>query len=153
MDSSMFSVSVSAVLAILITALTAGSTYYLTRRRELESDWRKIRFELYREFTVSVAGIVDGRSTPDSEIRYHDAFNTLGLVASFNVLRTSQEFQLEISPSNASRTQASHDIKYTNMIKAFRQDLSPGVAQGDDGLNFYLISSRPWSGATTQTSR
>jgi hypothetical protein len=77
MDSAVFSTTLSGAVAIVVAALTAGSTYLLTKKREREADWRKVKLELYREFVEAVAGITEGRMTPESETRYHDAFNRL----------------------------------------------------------------------------
>ena len=100
-----------------------------------------------------MAGIVDGRMTPESEVRYHDAFNTIGLVASPAALAAVQAFQAEISPINTARTKASHDERYTNMVNAPRRDLAPRRWRMDDTLNFYMISTRPWSGSSAPTSK
>jgi hypothetical protein len=89
--------------------------------------------------------------TPESEVRYHDAFNTIGLVASPAVLVAVQAFQAEISPASAARTQASHDEKYTNVANARRQDLMG--RRRLKGLNFHMISTHPWSGSAVLTSK
>ena len=64
--------------AIVVAVLT----YVLTKRKEREADWRTVKLELYKEYINAVAGIPEGRMTPESEMRYHDACNTIGLVAS-----------------------------------------------------------------------
>jgi hypothetical protein len=100
-----------------------------------------------------VAGIVEGRITPESEVRYHDAFNTIGLVASPAVLAEVQALQAEISPANTARTEATHDEKYSNMVNALRQDLAPGRRRDHGALKFYMISKRPSSRSSAPTSK
>ena len=101
---------VAAMMSSSAAVLVAIVTYYLTKQKEREADWRKVKLELNREFVEAVAGITEGRITPESEIRYHDAFNTIGLVASPAVLTAVQGFQKEVSPANVARTQATHDV-------------------------------------------
>jgi hypothetical protein len=87
------------------------------------------------------------------EVRYHDAFNTIGLVASPAVLAAVQRFQAEISPVSTVRSQTPHDEKYTAMVSALRQDLAGRHCPKGDGLSFYMISTRPWSGSLVPTSK
>jgi hypothetical protein len=94
-----------------------------------------------------------GVSVGLTEVRYHDAFNTIGLVASPAVLAAVQRFQAEISPVNTVRSQTSHDEKYTAMVNALRQDLAGRRWRKGDDLNFYMISTRPWSGSLVPTSK
>jgi protein-S-isoprenylcysteine O-methyltransferase Ste14 len=54
------------VAAIAVAVLT----YFLTKRKEREADWRKLKFDLYRDYMNAVAGITEGRMTPESETRY-----------------------------------------------------------------------------------
>jgi hypothetical protein len=128
-------------------------SYLLSKRKEREADWRKVKLELYKEYINPVAGILEGRMTPVSEMRYHDAFNTIGLVASPHVLATVQAYRAEISPTNTARTQASHDEKYTNMVNALRQDLTGRRWREARALNFYMISTRSWSDSPVPTSK
>jgi hypothetical protein len=90
---------------------------------------------------------------PESEVRYHDAFNTIGLVASPAVLAAVQAFQAEISPANTARTQISHDEKYSNVVNALRADLMGRRRRKGNALNFYMISTHPWSGSSVPKSK
>lgn len=149
MSVGLLSVVLSGVAAVIVAVLT----YALTKQKEREADWRKVKLELYREYISAVAGIPEGRMTPESEVRYHDAFNTIGLVASPAVLAAVQAFQDEISPPNSARTQASHDEKYSRVVNALRQDLIARRWLKGDRMNFFLISTRPWSGPAAPTSK
>jgi hypothetical protein len=139
----------AAAISGVVSVFALVVSYYLTKRREREGDCRKVKLDLYREYINAVAAIVEGRMTPESESRYHNAFNTIGLVASPAVLAAIQVFQAEISPTNYTRTQGSHDEKYSAMVSPLRQDLM-GRRRGEgDPLNFYMISTRPWPGRPT----
>jgi hypothetical protein len=145
----MNAILVASVISAAATVIVALLTYLLTKWREREADWRKVKLDLYKEYLNAVAGIADGRMTPESEVRYHDAFNIIGLVASPTVLTAVQALQIEISPANTARTQLSHDEKYTHRVNALRQDLTGPHWRKSNDLNFYIISTRPWSGAST----
>jgi hypothetical protein len=153
MDSATFTAVVSGAVPIVIATVSVGLTYVLTKKREREADWRKVKLELYKDYVNAVAGIVSGRATTESEVRYHDAFNAIGLVASPAVLAAVQAFQAEISSANTARTQASHDQKYTCVMNALRQDLTGRPGRRDSRVTFYMISKRPWSGSTVPTSK
>jgi hypothetical protein len=51
------------------------------------------------------------------------------------------------------RTQSSHDEKYNVMVNALRHDLTGRRWRKGKILNFYMISTRPWSGPTVPTSK
>ena len=153
MDSAVFSTAPSGCVAVVVAVLTAGSTYFLTRKREREADWRKMKLDYYKEFVAAFSGIVEGRMTPESEVRYHDAFNSIGMVASPAVLSAVQELQAQISPTNFARTRESHDRKYSEMMNALRQDLQPRGQREANALNFYVISTRPAPSSVISTSK
>ena len=141
-------IAISNVVTILVVVVG----YFLTKRKEHEADWRKMKFDLYREYINAVAGIVDGRMTPGSEIRYHDAFNPVGLVASPEVLAAVQAYQAEISLGNTGRTQVSHDRTYSAMVNALRRDLAGRSGRKRGAVDVYMISTRPWSGPAAPTT-
>jgi hypothetical protein len=138
----------AAAISGLVSIFGVIVSYLLSKWKEREADWRKVKLDLYKEYINAVAGIPEGRMTPESEVRYHDAFNTIGLVASPAVIAAVQAFQAEISPANTARTQASHDEKYSNLVNALREDLMGRRRRKGSDSNFYMISTRPWSGST-----
>ncbi|HKO17365.1 MAG TPA: hypothetical protein VJU82_00610 [Acidobacteriaceae bacterium] len=82
---------ISAATAIVLAV--AGFT--LTRRRDRELEWRKLKLERYQEYVASLSGIVGRRSTPEGQARYSDAFNGLVLVAPAPLLKTLYAFHAE----------------------------------------------------------
>ncbi|HEY1720985.1 MAG TPA: hypothetical protein VGG27_07050, partial [Magnetospirillaceae bacterium] len=80
----------SSIGGALITAIV---TSLLTRRREREADWRKLKFAQYQEFALALSGVVRERATPERQARYADAFNSMSLIASLPVLAALQAFQ------------------------------------------------------------
>jgi hypothetical protein len=56
MDTSVVVSVIAAASGVIVTA----ASYYLTKKKEREADWRKYKFEQYKEFMVSISGIVAG---------------------------------------------------------------------------------------------
>ena len=83
-----FTALISFVTAIAVTIIT----YVLTRRREHEADWRKLKFSQYQELLLALSGITEGRSTAEAQARYSDAVNSMALVAPTQVVRALQAF-------------------------------------------------------------
>ena len=71
----------TAVIAAATALTVAGFTNYLTKARERESEWRKLKLERYREYVSALSGIVEGSATSEAHKRYADAVNELQLVA------------------------------------------------------------------------
>jgi hypothetical protein len=53
MDTPILIAVISAAAAVVVKAIS----YYFTKMKEREADWRKYNFELYKEFVVSLSGI------------------------------------------------------------------------------------------------
>ena len=122
--------AVSAFTALMTVVLTS----FLSRRREHEADWRRMKLERYQAFVLAVSGIVEGRVTNDSMREYTDAYNSMSLIASMRVLRPLKEFQDEISVRNVNRSRAEHDRLFDRLIRELRRDLQPSdPASGSSG--------------------
>jgi hypothetical protein len=134
------------VVTSVITALTAiiavFVTYVLTKKREHEGDWRKIKLGQYQEFVLALSGVVRERATPDAQRRYADAVNSMMLIAPRAVLVCLQAFQDEISYVNKGRTDERHDRRLQELIRAMRQDVHPSKLQ-DGNFPFRLLGLPP----------
>lgn len=110
---------ISASAAIVVPAVS----FYLTKRKEQEADWRKYKFEQYREFLIALSGIVGTDATPENQRRFALASNTLNLFGSQSALEALREFWDEIKASNPSRSDVRHDALLSKLIWAMRNDL------------------------------
>jgi hypothetical protein len=134
MNASVLTAIISGATAIVVAALS----YSLTKRREREAEWRKVKLEHYREYIGGLSGIVNERATPLSQARYSDAVNALLLVAPSEVLRALRRFQAEIAASNRDRTDERHDALLSDLVRAIRRDIRP--RRSDDGdLTFQVL--------------
>lgn len=136
---------ISAGAAILAALLTAA----LTRRREHEGDWRRLKLARYQEFVLALSGVVAGRSSSEAHRRYADAVNSMALVSPRKVLLSLRAFQNEISYMNAGRTDTEHDRTLNELFHAMRDDVWPGRAD-DQGFEFRLLGVPPSSEAKDQ---
>lgn len=115
----------SAIASASAAIIAVVLTNWLTRRREHEADWRKLKFAQYQEFVLALSGIVNERSSREGQARYSDAVNSMALIAPMNVLKPLTEFQSEISYINKTQSQESHDRLLDPLIRAMRADIHP----------------------------
>lgn len=47
---------VVSVIALASGVIVTSVSFYLTKKKEREADWRKYKFEQYKEFMVSMSG-------------------------------------------------------------------------------------------------
>jgi hypothetical protein len=132
---SLATIGFSAGISLITAILTAVVTSVLTRRREHQADWRRLKFAQYQEFVLALSGIVEGRATPEGHRRYTDAVNSMTLIASSPVLTALSEFQAEISFANVERSATKHD-RLDQLFRAMRTDLHP--ERGANDLSFTL---------------
>jgi hypothetical protein len=134
MNPSVITASISAAAALVVAAVS----YALSKRREREAEWRKVKLEHYREYIAGLSGIVNERATPTSQARYSDAVNALLLVAPGSVLRALRAFQAEIAVSNKNRSDHRHDALLSDLVRAIRHDIHPGRIDDRD-LSFQVL--------------
>lgn len=139
MDTAIFVATISAAASILAAALT----FFLTKRREREAELRKQKLEHYKEFLDALSGTVGTDSTPENQRRWARASNTMGLVASQQVLQAQMRFQDAIAISNPKRSTEEHDRCLNHLLLAIRRDL--GVTLADDPRTFVF---RLWCSGT-----
>ena len=129
MDTPVLIAVISAAAAVVAPAIS----FYLTKRKERDADWRKYRFELYKEFVVAISGIVGTDSTPEGNRAFAKASNTLLLIGSNDVLTALYQFQDEIGVSNTSKSVARHDALLSRLIWEIREDLGiPRTSEASD---------------------
>jgi hypothetical protein len=100
-------------------------TYLLTKRKERETDWRKVKLDLYREYVLALPGVVKQNKTSEDQVKYGDAANSLTLVASPAVLKTLYAFRARLN----------------QLLNALRQDLYPSARRDRGDLAFRFFSS------------
>lgn len=135
-------VGVTAGVSVITAVLSAYLTARFTRRREWEADWRRLKFSRYQEFFDSLSQIMEGRSTKDTIIRFHDAANSIQLVAPKRVLEALWRFIDDNSYKNPARTTSLSDEALDILVRAMRRDLQP-VKEVEPQRQFWFIRPPP----------
>lgn len=126
--------AVSALIAASGAILLAGSTYWLTKKRERDAELRKEKLEHYKDFVAGLSGIISGEATLEGQRTFSRVCNKLNLVAPQSVLTALQAFQREIKVGNESRSNEKHDQLMSALFYEIRRDL--GVFPVDDQATF-----------------
>ena len=130
-------VSVISALALIVAP---AFSFYWTRRKEREAEWPKQKREQYRELLEAISSTVGTDATPEGQLRFARACNTIGLIASQSVLKALWQFQDATAKSNPNRSLEQHDRCLNQLLLAIRVDL--GVSPKDDPSTF---QARLWA--------
>jgi hypothetical protein len=149
MNVALLAAAISGVVSIAVVVVS----YVLTKRKEREADWNKVKLEYYREYMSAVSGMVEGRDTVESHIRYTDAFNTIVLVASPAVLDAVEAYQEETSIKNAHRNDQREGELYSRVVNTLRADLAPSHLRTKEARSFHKITTRPDMRPNVQTKK
>jgi hypothetical protein len=129
MNSSVVVEAIAGAAAVIVAALS----YLFTKMKEREADWRKWKYEQYKEFMVSISGIVAGDSTPESNRVFAKACNTLHLIGSKGVLDALHAYQDEARFSNPNHSAAKEAVLLSRLVWEVRKDVEiPGTPQASE---------------------
>jgi hypothetical protein len=127
-----------AIIPVFASVLGAAVSVFFSMRKEKGADWRKIKFEHYREFMGALSTIVGADATPEGQRRFAQSCNTIQLVASKQVIRALHNFRAEIAASNSNRSQEKHDELLSVLIRNIRTDLGISPASNPADLSIRL---------------
>lgn len=129
------------VISAAASVIVAAVSFYLTKKKEREADWRKYKYEQYKEFMISISGIVGGDSTPEGNRLFAKACNTLHLIGSKGVLAALHAYQDEIRFSNPNHSAALEVELLSKLIWEIREDIKiPGTPEASE-FSVHLWSS------------
>lgn len=137
MDTPIIVSAIAAVSSVMVAAIS----FYLTKEKDREADWRKYKFDQYKEFLDSMAGGLRSSSNMDDKARFTKASNSLHLIASPGVLAALHEI---LDPNfNPNRSQEKHDVMLSKLIWEIRQDIRiPGTPKASE------FTARLWGGSS-----
>ncbi|MFP5205176.1 MAG: hypothetical protein ACLGSH_07455 [Acidobacteriota bacterium] len=126
--------------AVIVSAISAASavavaavSFYLTKSREREADWRKYKFEHYKEFLVSLSRIVGQAEIPEGQRMFAERCNTLYLIGTKGVLDALHAYRREIRPTRGARSDDEHNRRLSALIWEIRKDVGiPGTPDLSD---------------------
>lgn len=128
---------ITAVIGLIGSLVLAALTYWSTKRREREAEWRKEKLAYYKTFIESLSGVVEGDASPEGQKLFAKATNNLLLFAPQSVIFALNAFRHEIRVSNTHRTQQEHDRLLAQLLLAIRRDI--GVSPADEPTAFKPI--------------
>lgn len=135
---------VIAVVSAMSSVIAAALSYYFSRKRERESEWRNQKLIHYRELLSALSdAAIHGINSEKAQERFANSFNTIALVAPQAVLRRLLEFHDEISVANPNPSKQRHDELLTRMVFEIRKDLEIKPTDDFGSFNFRLIGKRP----------
>jgi len=130
-----------AIIGAVAGLLTAAFTYAATKRRDREADWRKLKLEMYREFTTAMAGMAEGDATDEDKARFNIASNSLHLIASKKAVDALEDFRREIRAGNQNRSDEVHDRLLSKLFWEIRRDLGDAPTENPDDFKMKLYTS------------
>lgn len=135
MDTSVTVSMISGAAGISIAAVT----YFLAKKKEREADWRKYKFEQYKEFLTALSRMIGQIQTPEDQRCFAEACNTLYLIGTNGVLEALQNYRDTIMPSRGGQSDMEHNRRLSLLIWEIRKDV--GIPGTPDASNF---TARLW---------
>ncbi|WP_213807609.1 hypothetical protein [Granulicella sp. dw_53] len=138
----------TAIIGAISALLVASFTYWSSKRRDREADWRKLKLQKYEEFATSLAGMAEGNVTKDTMTRFNIASNSLHLIASQRVVVALEDFRREISAGNTAKTLDKHDSLLSRLFWEIRLDLGDQPTSNPSDFRMKL-----WTPGTKEASK
>lgn len=135
MNTSVFVEAIAGAVALVVAALS----YFFTKVKEREADWRKWKYEQYKEFIAALSGNVGPNPSPQSQRIFFNACNTLNLIGSPGVLASLQSL---IASFNANSPREENNARISRLIWEIRKDVqipgTPGAEEFSARLWFFV---------------
>jgi hypothetical protein len=125
------------IIVAIIAAAASAVTFLLTRMKEREAEWRKLRVEQYKELVTSMSEVAGG-PTEANRARLALAANHVGLFASPAVLRELTTLLDAVARGETDN----HDQILTALMHAIRDDLQVPGSESREGISFKLWAAR-----------
>ena len=126
MNTSVFVEAIAGAAALIVAALS----YLFTKAKEREADWRKWKYEQYKEFVASLSKFVGPNPNPESHRIFLNACNTLNLIGFHGVLAALQSF---IASMNSDNPREENNARISRLIWEIRKDVripgTPGAVE------------------------
>jgi len=138
----------NSVLIAIITAsgsvIVAAVSFYLTKRHQIKSEWKKEKLNHYKELLSALSELaIDGADKGKANIKFASSANTIALVASQEVITAIMNFHDEVKFSNRSKSPEKHDKLLKELLLKIRQDIGLSKKDNEDTFVFHLIGSSP----------
>jgi hypothetical protein len=131
--------SITATAGLLASALT----FFLTKAKEREVDWRAQKLEHYKAFLAALNAIVGPLALAEDRVRFANAANNISLIGSKEVLIALRAFLDVTADSRTPDDLDRHDELLTKLIIGIRKDIGIKGAPLPGDYEFRLWSGKP----------
>ena len=133
-----------AIIGASSSLLIAALTYYLTKKQQIDKEWRDAKINHYKVLISSISDLaVDGTDKKEANMKFAVAANTICLVAPQYVVTALMKFHDEVKFSNANRSPENHDKLLIDLLLAIRKDIKLSLKDNPETFKFHLIGSSP----------
>ena len=134
----------TSIIVALITVAGGVIAFSLTKRHEIESEWKKDKLNHYKVLLSALSDLaVDGTDKDKANERFSLAVNTIALVAPQSVISVLMEYHDYVKFSNKERTPEGHDILLNKLLLVIRKDIGLSKKDNPKSFNFHMIGSKP----------
>lgn len=131
----MNSTIIIAIIGASATLFGAALTYYLTKKLQIDKEWRDAKIKHYKVLISSLSDLaVDGTDKNEANMRFALAVNTISLVAPQYVVTALMNFHYKLKFSNPNKKQENHDSLLIDLLLAIRKDIK--ISEKDDPITF-----------------
>lgn len=131
---------VIAVISAASSVVAAALSYFFSRKRELEGEWRNQKLVHYKELLGALSdAAIHGINHDKAQERFANAFNTISLVAPQSVIKPLLAFHDEIRDTNPNPSLERHDQLLTELVLNIRRDIGVSPSDEPGAFRFRLI--------------
>lgn len=140
----MNSTIIIAIIGASATFFGAALTYYLTKKQQINKEWRDAKIKHYKALISSLSDLaVDGTDKNEANMKFALAVNTISLVAPQYVVTSLMNFHDEVKFSNPNKKPENHDKLLIDLLLAIRKDIKISEKDDPNTFKFHLIGSSP----------
>jgi hypothetical protein len=133
-----------AIIGASATLFGAALTYYLTKKQQIDKEWRDAKINHYKVLISSLSDLaVDGTDKNEANMRFALATNTISLVAPQYVVTALMNFHDEVKFSNPNKKPENHDKLLIELLLAIRKDIKISEKDDPKTFKFHLIGTSP----------
>ncbi|MCB4790329.1 MAG: hypothetical protein LHV68_00415 [Elusimicrobia bacterium] len=118
-----------AVIGLIASVVTASLSYYFAKQQQIKIQERRLKEEYYKSFIKALSDVAIDNKSDEALIKMSEAFNSLIVMGSPEVVEKVMDFHDFVKPSNKEINRLSqewlqkHDQLLREMVIVMRKDL------------------------------
>ncbi len=133
---------VVAVIGAAAALVAPALSFFLTKQKEREAEWRTQKLDHYKAFMAALSAVVGPPAASEDRVKFANATNNISLVGSADVLVALRTFLKSTADSRTEEDLRLHDERLTKLIVAIRRDLAIEGTSLPQDYQFMLWSGR-----------